>query len=166
MSNKYIQSFYQYPVTFSSLNMTVPARNAQGPMRNVVEISEKDLEKLKNCEPLFRELVRNKKYRVLGKLPDSYVPASVQVNKANEEADRYKAENEALKARIAELERQSKGNDSERTETPEAPDGVEETESVDYSKMNYKDLQKAAKAKGIDSNQSKAALIEALTISE
>ena len=166
--SKYIQSFYQYPVTFSSLNLTVPARSAQGPMRNVVEISEKDLEKLQNSEPLFRELVRNKKYRVLGKLPDSYVPASVQVNKANEEADRYKAENEALKARIAELERQSMGNESEETEPTEAEnrEGTEETESVDYSKMNYKDLQKAAKAKGIDSNQSKAALIEALTISE
>ena len=173
MSNKFIQSFYQYPVTFSSLHLTVPARSAQGEMRNIVEISEKDLEKLQNAEPLFRELVRNKKYRVLNKLPESYVPAAVQVNNANAEADKYKAENEMLRAKIAKLEAERnagatpapENTDAEQAEA-EAEAEQAEAETPDYDKMNYKELQKAAKAKGIESNQSKADLIAALKDSE
>ena len=164
MSNKFIQSFYQYPVTFSSLHLTVPARSAQGEMRNIVEISEKDLEKLHNAEPLFRELVRNKKYRVLNKLPESYVPAAVQVNNANAEADKYKAENEMLRAKIAKLEAE---RNADATPAPENTDAEQAgAETPDYDKMNYKELQKAAKAKGIESNQSKADLIAALKDSE
>ena len=171
MSNKFIQSFYQYPVTFSSLHLTVPARSAQGEMRNIVEISEKDLEKLQNAEPLFRELVRNKKYRVLNKLPESYVPAAVQVNNANAEADKYKAENEMLRAKIAKLEAERNAGATpapENTEVEQAEADAEqaEAETPDYDKMNYKELQKAAKAKGIESNQSKADLIAALKDSE
>ena len=182
MSNKFIQSFYQYPVTFSSLHLTVPARSAQGEMRNIVEISEKDLEKLQNAEPLFRELVRNKKYRVLNKLPESYVPAAVQVNNANAEADKYKAENEMLRAKIAKLEAERnagatpapENTDAEQAEAEAEAEQAEaeaeaeqaEAETPDYDKMNYKELQKAAKAKGIESNQSKADLIAALKDSE
>ena len=169
MSNKFIQSFYQYPVTFSSLHLTVPARSAQGEMRNIVEISEKDLEKLQNAEPLFRELVRNKKYRVLNKLPESYVPAAVQVNNANAEADKYKAENEMLRAKIAKLEAERNADATpapENTEAEQAEAEQAEAETPDYDKMNYKELQKAAKAKGIESNQSKADLIAALKDSE
>lgn len=171
MSNKFIQSFYQYPVTFSSLHLTVPARSAQGEMRNIVEISEKDLEKLQNAEPLFRELVRNKKYRVLNKLPESYVPAAVQVNNANAEADKYKAENEMLRAKIAKLEAERNADaipapENTEAEQTEADAEQAEAETPDYDKMNYKELQKAAKAKGIESNQSKADLIAALKDSE
>ena len=101
---KYIQSFYQYPVTFSSIGKTIPARNAKGDMRNIAEFTEKELERLQNCEPFFRELLDKKKIRVLNHIPASYIPASQQINKAHEEADRVKAENEALKAKLAELE--------------------------------------------------------------
>lgn len=99
---KYVQSFYQYPVTFSSIGKTVPARSAQGELKNIAEFSEKEIERLNNCEPKFRELVTKQKYRVLNKLPESYVPAAARVNQANEEAARLLAENEALKAKLAE----------------------------------------------------------------
>lgn len=108
---KYIQSFYQYPVTFSSIGKTIAARNAVGEMKNIVEISEKELEKLKNSEPFFRELLNKKKIRILDKLPNSYVPPAQQINKAQDEAaqskaeaDRLRKELEAAKAKIAELE--------------------------------------------------------------
>ena len=71
---KYIQSFYQYPVTFSSIGKTIPARSAQGEMRNCAEFTDKEIDTLEKREPFFRELVDKKKIRVLGKLPDSYVP--------------------------------------------------------------------------------------------
>lgn len=103
--SKYIQSFYQYPVTFSSIGKTVPARLAQGDMRNITEVSDAELEKLQNSEPLFRELVNGKKYRILNKIPASYVPANEQINTARSEADRLRAENEALKARLAAIEK-------------------------------------------------------------
>lgn len=99
---KYIQSFYQYPVTFSSIGKTIPARLAQGDMRNIAEVTEKELEKLQNCEPRFRELVNQKKYRVLNHIPASYVPAAEQINQAHAEAERLRKENEALKARLEE----------------------------------------------------------------
>jgi hypothetical protein len=156
--SKYIQSFYQYPVTFSSIGKTVPARSAQGEMKNIAEVSDKELEKLQNCEPMFRELVNNKKYRVLNHIPSSYVQPATQINNANAEAAELRAENEALKARLAALE---SGNDKENNAT----EGTEET-TVDYSKMEYKELQKAAKEKGIDPNQKKTALIAALKDSE
>lgn len=104
---KYIQSFYQYPVTFSSIGKTIPARSAQGEMKNIAEVSEKELEKLRNREPFFRELENKKKIRVLNHIPDSYVPPAQQINAAHEEADKVRAENEALRARIAELEKAS-----------------------------------------------------------
>lgn len=151
---KYIQSFYQYPVTFSSVGRTVPARSAQGEMKNIAEVSEKELEKLQNNEPMFRELVNQKKYRVLNHIPAAYVPPATQINNANAEADKLRAENEALKARLAALE----GGNTENNATEET--------TVDYEKMEYKELQKAAKEKGIDPNQKKTALIAALKDSE
>ena len=152
--SKYIQSFYQYPVTFSSIGKTIPARSAQGEMKNIAEVSEKELERLQNSEPMFRELVNQKKYRVLNHIPAAYVPPATQINNANAEADKLRAENEALKARLAALEDGNTENNA-----------TEET-TVDYDKMEYKELQKAAKEKGIDPNQKKTALIAALKDSE
>lgn len=96
---KYIQSFYQYPVTFSSIGKTIPARSAQGPMKNIAEIEDKELERLQNNEPFFRELVALKKVRVLNHLPESYVSSAQRINEAQDEIARLKAENEALKAK-------------------------------------------------------------------
>lgn len=174
--SKYIQSFYQYPVTFSSIGKTVPARLAQGDMRNITEVSDAELVKLQNSEPLFRELVNGKKYRVLNKIPASYVPASEQINAAKSEADKLREENEALKARLAEMENSAgkeaddAGNkesaseaDNENSEQNETgTDGSEK----DYGAMEYKELQEAAKAKGINPAQKKAALIEELEKAE
>ena len=111
---KYIQSFYQYPVTFSSIGKTIPARSAQGEMKNIAEVSEKELERLRNSEPFFRELENKKKIRVLNHIPDSYVPPAQQINAAHEESDKLRAENEALKARLAALE----GAKAEKAEEP------------------------------------------------
>lgn len=160
--SKYIQSFYQYPVTFSSIGKTVPARLAQGDMRNITEVSDAELEKLQNSEPLFRELVSGKKYRVLNKIPASYVPASEQINAARSEADRLREENEALKARLAEIEKPEEQNAA--ADTNAATDG--ENPGKDWSAMEYKELQEAAKAKGINPAQKKAALIEELEKAE
>lgn len=154
--SKYIQSFYQYPVTFSSIGKTIPARSAQGEMKNIAEVSEKELDRLQNSEPMFRELVNQRKYRVLNHIPDAYVPPATQINNANAEADKLHAENEALKARLAALENANTENNAT----------VAENETVDYEKMEYKELQKAAKEKGIDPNQKKTALIAALKDSE
>lgn len=108
---KYIQSFYQYPVTFSSVGKTIPARSAQGEMRNITEVTEKELERIQNSEPLFRELLNTHKVRILNHLPASYVPPATQVNNAKAEAenakaeaDKLRAENEAMKAKLAALE--------------------------------------------------------------
>ena len=117
MKTFYIQSFYQYPVTFSAIGKTIPARSAQGEMKNIAEVSEKELEKLENCEPFFRELVNKKKFRVLTHIPTSYVPPAEQINNAHKEADDLRAENEALKAKLAALEK-SEPAKPEIKETP------------------------------------------------
>ena len=101
MANKYIQCYYQYPVTFSSIGKTFPAAKAVGEMRNLAEVTEKEFEKLMNCEPFFRELVNNKKYRVLNKMPEGYKPSAQRINEAESEIARLKAENEKLKAQQA-----------------------------------------------------------------
>ena len=120
---KYIQSFYQYPVTFSAIGKTIPARSAQGEMKNIAEVTEKELEKLQNSEPFFRELVSKKKVRVLNHIPTSYVPPAQRINEATAEADKFKTENEKLRARFAELEAKTKDSVKESeepsTETPE-----------------------------------------------
>lgn len=94
---KYIQSFYQYPVTFSSIQKTIPARGAQGDLKNIAEIKETELEILETREPFFRELVNNKKIRVLNHLPESYKSSAIRINEANDEIARLKEENEKLK---------------------------------------------------------------------
>lgn len=167
--SKYIQSFYQYPVTFSSIGKTVPARLAQGDMRNITEVSDAELEKLQNSEPLFRELVNGKKYRVLNKIPASYVPANEQINTARSEADRLRAENEELKARLAAIEKSEEpaadavDSGNEKSEQNEAS---AESPEKDWNAMEYKELQEAAKAKGINPAQKKTALIEELEKAE
>lgn len=104
MSKFYIQSYYQYPVTFSSIGKTIPARSAQGELRNVAEFTEKEIDTLEKREPLYRELKDKKKIRVLNHLPASYVPPAQRINEANDEADKLRKELEAAKAKIAELE--------------------------------------------------------------
>ena len=84
--------------------MTVPARGAQGEMKNIAEVPEAELERLQNCEPRFRELLAQKKYRILNKIPQDCKPAAQQVNEARAESDALRAENEALKAKLAALE--------------------------------------------------------------
>ena len=98
MANKYIQCYYQYPVTFSSIGKTFPAAKAVGEMRNLAEVTEKEFDKLMACEPFFRELVNNKKYRVLNKMPEGYKPSAQRINEAQDEIARLKAENEKLRA--------------------------------------------------------------------
>lgn len=104
MKKFYIQSYYQYPVTFSSIGKTIPARSAQGELRNVAEFTEKEIDILKKREPFFRELVDKKKIRVLDHLPSSYVPPAQRINEANDEAEKLRKELEAANAKIAELE--------------------------------------------------------------
>ena len=152
MKTLYIQSYYQYPVTFSSIGKTIPARSAQGELRNVAEFTEKEIDTLKKREPFFRELVDKKKIRVLDHLPSSYVPPAQRVNEAKDEAEKLRKELEEAKAKIAELEA-GKGEG-------DAP--VKDDEVIDFDKADYKDLQKYAKDLGIDPNQKKAKLIEEL----
>lgn len=151
--SKYIQSFWQYPVTFSSIAKTIPARSAQGEMRNIAEITDREYEILQNREPYFRELVDKKKFRVLNRLPESYIPPAQRINEAQDKAERLAKENEELKARLAEAEAGNK-----EAEDEEAP----EENGSDYDGMSYKELQAAAKEKGINPSQNKAALLAAL----
>lgn len=125
MKTFYIQSFYQYPVTFSAIGKTIPARSAQGEMKNIAEVSEKELEKLENCEPFFRELVNKKKFRVLNHIPASYVPPAEQINNAHKEADDLRVENEALKARLAALEKKERMDIKSDYLAAKADDGLE-----------------------------------------
>ena len=95
---KYVQSFYQYPVMYSSIRKGVPAKDADGELRNIVELEDKELETLERYEPMFNALVSEKKYRVLNKLPESYKPSSQRLNEAHEETERLKRELAELKA--------------------------------------------------------------------
>lgn len=168
---KYIQSFYQYPVTFSSTGITVPAKNAVGEMKNICAIDEKQLTKLENCEPMFRELVNKHKYRILNKIPASYVPPAERINQATTEADKLRAENEALKARLKVLEGGTavvNGDDAQPFSDDEvidvkADDLSEEDRRKQYESMTYAELQDACKYAGIEyKNKKKAELIEKL----
>lgn len=130
---KYIQSFYQYPVTFSSIGKTLPARSAQGPLKNLMEIEDKELKRLEDCEPFFRELVNAKKIRVLNKMPESYVSSAQRINEANEEIERLKAENEALKAKAGKTTKEpveeALAEEAEETTEEEAAEGTKKTSS-------------------------------------
>lgn len=130
---KYIQSFYQYPVTLSSIGKTIPARSAQGPLKNLMEIEDKELERVENCEPYFRELVNQKKIRVLNHMPESYVSSAQRINEAQDEIARLKAENEALKAKTGTKKEAAKEADPVEAESPaddeEAPAEEKKTSS-------------------------------------
>jgi alanyl-tRNA synthetase len=107
---------------------------------------------------MFRELVNKHKYRILNKIPASYVPPAERINQATSEAERLRKELEETKARLAALE----GGKSEDVKEDVSDEDNRESE-VDYSKLDYKDLQKMAKDKGIDHNQKKAVLIAELS---
>lgn len=159
---KYIQSFYQYPVTFPSIGKTIPAREADGELRNIAEFEEEEVEKLQNQEPFFRELLDQKKIRILNHLPESYRPAAVLVNEANDRAAKAEAELAALKAEMAQKEAES----NERGPAPEAaavPAEEEPTmDDVPLDKWDYKALQDFAKAHGVENvNIKKAELVKA-----
>ncbi len=155
--SKYIQSFWQYPVTFSSIAKTIPARGAKGEMRNIAEVTDREYEILQNREPYFRELVDKKKFRVLNRLPESYIPPAQRINEAQDKAERLAKENEELKARLAE---------KEAADENKAPEVTTEETGRDYDGMSYKELQTAAKEKGINPSQGKAALLAALKEAE
>ena len=123
---KYVQSFYRYVVTFSSIGKSFPARDAEGPMRNVLEITDDEYKKLMEKEPMFRSLVNRRKYRVLDYIPESAKPEAARINEAKAEAKKAQAENAsladenaALKARIAELERQAAAKAGPKASEPE-----------------------------------------------
>lgn len=167
---KYIQSFHQYPVTFSTVAVTIPAKNADGETRNICEVSEEILEKLQNGEPLFRALVNKKKYRILNKMPESYKPAARQINEALAEAEKAKAELEAAKAELAKLKGESTGNSDEQNTEPK----TDETSKTDeqeaekakaeknFDEMSYPELQAEVKKLGGNHTQKKDVLIEFL----
>ena len=150
--SKFIQSFYQYPVTFSSIGKTIPARNAAGDMKNIVEFSDREIERVQDAEPLFRELLNNRKIRILNKLPASYVPPAQRINAAQgeaaaakAEADKLKAENEALKAKLAELEGKAEGGASAEGgqaagegAPAEGAEGGEDLKSLSYEGLKEK----------------------------
>lgn len=144
--SKFIQSFYQYPVTFSSIGKTLPARNAAGDMKNIVEFSDREIERVQDAEPLFRELLNNRKIRILNKLPASYVPPAQRINAAQgeaaaakAEADKLKAENEALKAKLAELEGKAEGGQAAGEGAPaEGAEGGEDLKSLSYEGLKEK----------------------------
>lgn len=153
---KYIQSFHQYPVTFSTVDITIPAKNAQGESRNICEISEEKLEKLQNGEPLFRALVNKKRYRILNKMPESYKPAARQINEALAEAEKVKKELEAAKAELAQL----KGESTVTTEPTNTEPTMTEKKAIEG--MTYPELQAAVKALGGSASGKKDELIKFL----
>lgn len=165
MKKFYIQSYYQYPVTFSSIGKTIPARGAQGELRNCAEFTEREIETLKKREPFFRELQDKKKIRVLDHLPASYLPPAQRINEANDEADKLRKELKAARAKIAELEA-GKGTteESSATESEGKAGGLtDEDRQKAYEEMTYAELQDACKYAGIEyKNKKKADLIEAL----
>ena len=166
---KYLQSFYQYPVTFSSIGKTIPARSAVGDMKNLAEVTEAELEKLQNREPFFRELVEKKKLRVLTHMPESYKTSAARINEANDEIARLKAENERLRAQQkapAAEETISDGattDDVDSTDPTPAEGLTDEDRKKQYEEMTYAELQDACKYAGIEyKNKKKAELIQAL----
>ena len=160
MKKFYIQSYYQYPVTFSSIGKTIPARSAQGELRNVAEFTEKDIDTLKKREPFFRELVDKKKIRVLDHLPASYVPPAQRINEANDEVEKLRKELEETKK---ELSAWMKRCDPPEIKEDKAGELTDEDRQKAYEEMTYAELQDACKYAGIEyKNKKKADLVEAL----
>lgn len=164
---KYVQSFYPYPVIYSSIGKGIPSKDADGELRNIAAFEESEIETLKASEPMFRELLNLKKYRVLDHLPESYKPSATLINEAHAENERLKKELEELKAKAA-------GGDGSKTdpksgggETPVADGGTGDSatgDKVDLEKMEYKELQEYALKLGIEkvTNVKKAELIKAI----
>lgn len=163
---KYIQSFHQYPVTFSTVDITIPAKNAQGESRNICEVSEEKLEKLQNGEPLFRALVNKKRYRILNKMPESYKPAARQINEALAEAEKAKKELEAAKAELAQLKGTTENVEPTVTTEPTVTEPTNTEPTVTEKKaiedMTYPELQAAVKALGGSASGKKDELIKFL----
>lgn len=156
--SKYVQSFYQYPVTFTSVGKAIPAKNADGEMGNLIEVTDAELHKLQQSEPLFRSLVNQKKYRVLNKIPESYKPAAQQVNEARSKASEAEARAAAAEAELAALKAQmAAGQDASKNAAVDS-DG----EIVDITKLNFKELEKIAADLGIEKQKSKADYIKAI----
>lgn len=126
---KYIQSFYPYAVTFSSVEKTVPQAandtedSENGIVKNILCIEDELYDKMQKAEPLFRHLIDQKKYRLLDKLPVSYKPAATLVNEANARADALQKENDALKA--------SAKNTQEKNQTAQNDDSSSTDASTD-----------------------------------
>ena len=140
---KYLQSFYQYPVTFSSIGKTLPARSAQGPLKNLMEIEDKELKRLEDCEPFFRELVNQKKIRVLNHMPESYVSSAQRINEANDEIARLKAENEALKkAKAGKTTKEPEDDGLEGDRGRDAVAGIDEEAPAEEKKTSSKKSKK------------------------
>lgn len=118
----------------SSIGKGIPSKSADGELRNIVEISDEELEKLQNNEPLFRKLVEKKKYRVLNKLPENYRSPTVLVNEARTESANLKSENEELKKRIAELEELAKSQTKEKKSSKKNKTESDETSKTETSK--------------------------------
>lgn len=155
---KYVQSFYPYPVIYSSIGKGIPSKDADGELRNIAAFEESEIETLKASEPMFRELLNLKKYRILDHLPESYKPSATLINEAH-------AENERLKKELEELKAKATGGDVSKTDT-KSGDGVTPTagDKVDLEKMEYKELQEYALKLGIEkvTNVKKADLIKAI----
>lgn len=165
---KYVQSFYQYPVTYSSIGKGIPSKDADGELRNIAAFEDAEIETLKAAEPMFVDLVNMKKYRILDKLPESYKPSATLINEAHEENERLKAEIAELKAKNAESGKTPPTGEKSGGETPadaeKTPEGGEVSAKPDLSKMEYKELQEYASKLGIEkvSNVKKADLIKAI----
>lgn len=171
---KYVQSFYPYPVIYSSIGKGIPSKDADGELRNIAAFEEAEIETLKASEPMFRELLNLKKYRILDHLPESYKPSATLINEAH-------AENERLKKELEELKAKATGGDGSKTdpkssggETPVADGGATggditaggaaPGDKVDIEKMEYKELQEYALKLGIEkvANVKKADLIKSI----
>lgn len=151
--SKYVQSFYQYPLTFPVIGKTIPCKDADGDMKNIIELTDAEAEKLQRLSPLFRKLVEQKKLRVLNHLPDSYKAAATQINEAKAEAAAARAEAEAAKKELEELKKQQG--------IVKEPD-QETTDDGDLSKKSLKELEEIASGLGLGSRRSKKEYIEAI----
>ena len=129
----------------------MPAKNADGELRNLIEMSDEEIDKLQKREPFFNQLLNLKKIRILNKMPESYKPAATQINEARAEAEAAKAELEKIKAQYG------------IKDEAEATEGQAEEKPLD--KMSYKELEALAAEKGIEHKNSKKEYIEALTAS-
>lgn len=117
---KFIQSFYRYPVTYASIGKGIPSLDADGPTKNIVELSDEEVATLEEKEQAFRDLVRQKKYRILDHLPESYKPANQVINEARAEAKAAKDEVARLKALLAQAEAKAAAAE-EKPEAKAAP---------------------------------------------